>query len=841
MGTLLSQILSAKAEANARSRAAGKREGLATVLVRTTFFGLTRLSFAAFVLLTSVYCLLVWVPFSYFGFIRNPLMDWIPVFVRLHGLLYGVLLGAVAITLISDFRDAKMRRSAIAFLVLNGCVALYLWHQDALAGLHIGLECYFWSVLSLFPVIWLAAIDLSKENSLARKKPLSLEWAQPIIAGVAVTIAFAAMSALRGTWRDIPRPFVLQAVGATLSFHVFIFTLVGLILVLIAHASRKVPWAGVVLTRAFAWLVLTELLRKIVLPTISLQGALSDVYAALVSFALVFSTTAFADRFRSLSSHERFSMERVSRSWLMSLATLGLLASAYTIPVLLERTDWDFALQRTAVILVWLATLQAVSRSGLRPRGKIASIAAFLVMVAAGVAFACYGKFALYNPNPSPELQEMLDTYSGADISFRTADDILSRPMDDGAHKSFYEFLKRHTNLGSDVTVAPADTRLVADLRPTPGIKPNIFLFVIDSLRQDYVFPYNPGAIDYAPKLADFARDSIVMQQAFTRYGGTALSEPAIWVGAMQLHKQYIQPFYPMNNLQKLLETDGYQSYISIDPILGFTLRQSPSITELNSDTILWGQLDFVSTLTELQQRIDARSDKNKPIFAYSQPQNVHTLTLERSKIKGGRKAVSIYELRRMDAAFGEFVNFLKKRGLYDNSIIILTADHGDCYGEFGRYGHSDFLFPQIVKVPLIFHLPPKMRDRFVWDEHQVAFASDITPSLYYLLGHTPIINREVLGRPLFTETNEEASAYARSHYLLVSSYAPVYAVLGGHGESLFIVDAVNSRNYYYNLVTDPGGAHNRVTAQLRDMNEAIIRHDVGLVDDFYNWHPPQQ
>jgi len=204
--------------------------------------------------------------------------------------------------------------------------------------------------------------------------------------------------------------------------------------------------------------------------------------------------------------------------------------------------------------------------------------------------------------------------------------------------------------------------------------------------------------------------------------------------------------------------------------------------------------------------------------------------------MKGGRKEISIYELRRMDTAFGEFLGFLQQHGLYDNSIIILTADHGDAYGEFGRYGHSDFLFPEIIRIPLIVHLPPQMRQRVVWDPQQVAFNSDITPSLYYLLGHRPILNNELFGRPIFTETQGEQSEYLRSSYLLVSSYAPVYAVLGNNGKSLFIVDAVNRKNYFYDLVQDPLGTRSHVTIPLRNENEALIRREVQRIDDFYGW-----
>jgi hypothetical protein len=803
-----------------------------------------RLSFVAFLLLTSIYCLLLSVPFSYFGFLHNPLLAWLPTFVRLHGLLYGALVSAVALTLIPDLRAKATGRAVIGFLAFNVSAAIYLWRADALAGLQLDLRSYVWSMMSLFPLVWLAAIDLSgRKVWLSSGKQGSLDLARTTFAALIACVTFAASSILRSVLEGntLYAGLTLRGFVASLCFHLVIFTVIGLALGFVRLAAGLTRWPEILnfaLPRVLAAMLLTELLRSLILPTISFEGTQATIFAAVVSSVLVLSVTGIAARWQSaVNSELRINPSgKLSIFWWICVAS-ALLAAAYAIPALLGRNDWDFVLQRMAVIALWLAVLQMVCFTGIRLRNHAAKIATFLVLAVAAAGFVAYAKRALYSPEPSPLSQEVFDSYAGADISFKTAYDILSRPVDDQAHRQFYDFLKQHTNLGRDVNVGPADVRLVSDLQPTPGIKPNIFLFVIDSLRHDFISPYN-SAVDYTPEMGRFASDSVVLENAFSRYGGTALSEPAIWTGTMQLHKQYIEPFYPMNNLQKMLETDGYHSYISVDPILNTVLRPSASITELDKNIKSWGDLDFIPTLKELEAKIDARSNPEQPIFAYTQPQNVHTLTLERSRIKGGRKAASISELRRMDGAFGEFVNFLKQRGLYQNSIIILTADHGDCYGEFGRYGHSDFLFPQVIRIPLIVHLPPHMRKQFVWDPHRVAFTTDITPSLFYLLGHRPIRNNEMFGRPIFSETHQEQLEYDRPHYLLVSSYAPVYAMLGGDGQSLFIVDAVNSRNYFYNLAEDPIGAHNHVTVQLRNENETLIRRQLELIDNLYGWRP---
>ncbi|HZW79920.1 MAG TPA: sulfatase-like hydrolase/transferase, partial [Candidatus Deferrimicrobiaceae bacterium] len=170
----------------------------------------------------------------------------------------------------------------------------------------------------------------------------------------------------------------------------------------------------------------------------------------------------------------------------------------------------------------------------------------------------------------------------------------------------------------------------------------------------------------------------------------------------------------------------------------------------------------------------------------------------------------------------------------YDNSIIVLTSDHGDSYGEFGRYGHSDFLFPEVIRIPLIIHLPSEMRRGAVWDPEQIAFSMDVTPTLYYLLGHRPILNNELLGRPLFTATTAEQQTYARKNYLLVSSYAPVYGILDKNADSLFIADAVNRRGYFYDFVHDPLGTKNEINPMRWNEGQKEVERQILLLDRAY-------
>jgi len=228
-------------------------------------------------------------------------------------------------------------------------------------------------------------------------------------------------------------------------------------------------------------------------------------------------------------------------------------------------------------------------------------------------------------------------------------------------------------------------------------------------------------------------------------------------------------------------------------------------------------------------------------MFVYTEPQNVHRVVLKDKgePVPAGERYPGFYapyasQVKHMDGCFGEFIEHLKSRELFDNSIVILTSDHGDSLGEEGRWGHSYWTFPEILRVPLIIHLPARLQKGLAWNPKSIAFTTDITPTLYYLLGHRPITRNALFGRPLITSTETEQTDYLQKSYLVVSSYGPVYGILGGDGRSLFIADAVNQKNYFFNLADDPRGTRNRLTDTVRRENETLIHDLVVSVNQFY-------
>jgi arylsulfatase A-like enzyme len=364
-------------------------------------------------------------------------------------------------------------------------------------------------------------------------------------------------------------------------------------------------------------------------------------------------------------------------------------------------------------------------------------------------------------------------------------------------------------------------------------------------MRPDYLGAYNSKAT-FTPNLDALARDSVVVRNVWTPYAGTSLSEPAIWAGALLLHAHFMRPFERVNSLEKLVETDGYQMIVSNDEILREILSPSDDLIKLDTDKKLWNQLEVCSTAQQAENAIDHRPDRAQPIFFYAQPKNVHQFArndLPQAKAAnwpaqpGFNYRIS-FELHQVDDCMGGFVAWLKARGLYDNSIIVVTSDHGDATGEFGRSSHSVVIYPEVMRVPLIVHLPKTMQKGFVHDDDRVSALIDITPSLYYLLGHRPVLGNPLFGHPLFAETIEELHSYHRDELFLASDVRAAYGILAGDARYFYATYDSPAESYLYDLVQDPNGQHDILTSALKKhYDERVIAH-LHEIADFYGYKP---
>jgi membrane-anchored protein YejM (alkaline phosphatase superfamily) len=441
------------------------------------------------------------------------------------------------------------------------------------------------------------------------------------------------------------------------------------------------------------------------------------------------------------------------------------------------------------------------------------------------------------------DVQRSFDSYAERDASFNLAYYILAPSRNSESCGWSCQILRQYTEIRD--AQARIDLKLVDPLVRSSDKLPNIFIFVIDSMRPDYIGAYNPKA-DFTPTIDALARDGVALKNVYTQYAGTSLSEPAIWAGAYLLHAHFMQPFEHVNSLEKLARVDGYQMFVSVDDILREILSPASDLVELDTNKGLWNQLEICSTVEQAEVVLDHRSDSERPIFFYTQPKNVHRLgksNLPKSRsfkwpVHPGFDNRISFEMHRVDACLGGFIAWLKAHGLYDDSILIVTSDHGDATGEFGRVGHSLVLYPEIMRVPLIVHLPKIMQNKYVYDDARISALTDVTPSLYYLLGHRPVVSNPMFGHPLFAVTQDELHSYHRDELFMASDARAAYGVLADHGRYFYATYDSPAQSYLYDLVQDPDGRQNILTGPLKThYDERVIAH-LQEISKFYGYGP---
>jgi len=89
-------------------------------------------------------------------------------------------------------------------------------------------------------------------------------------------------------------------------------------------------------------------------------------------------------------------------------------------------------------------------------------------------------------------------------------------------------------------------------------------------------------------------------------------------------------------------------------------------------------------------------------------------------------------EIAYTDHCIGQVIDKLKSLGIFDSTLIVVTADHGEMLGEHKEITHGYFVYRSNIRVPLIFKLPG--RSRPVRIKNTVGLV-DIVPAICGLLG----------------------------------------------------------------------------------------------------------
>lgn len=106
--------------------------------------------------------------------------------------------------------------------------------------------------------------------------------------------------------------------------------------------------------------------------------------------------------------------------------------------------------------------------------------------------------------------------------------------------------------------------------------------------------------------------------------------------------------------------------------------------------------------------------------------------------------------IRFVDEEIGKFIKSLRNKGQLDNTLILVTADHGEYLGEHGIIGHViQKMYNPALKIPLVFWFPEKLKPEI---RSEYISQVDIFPSILGLLKLENQIPKQIQGINLFSE-----------------------------------------------------------------------------------------
>src|SRR5271157_4615925 len=256
-----------------------------------------RLAAGAYFVLTTLYCLLAFLPYTYTAFIKAPPYPWMPWFAHHQAGLYWIAAGAM-VAANWPIRSWFERRRWI-FAVGVGLLAaggIYLSIHPFLPGLQSNRAAYGWSLAALVPVIGLllwTAPGPSAENELAENHGGQLfGYSAGILAALVVSGVYL-VAALMRIYRDnhgagLRAQGVEFAVWSVFSHMVLAIAVVSVLnlIFLVAAKSRKPRHMRVGLIMLLIMVGLFDVLARFLDSAMSFDGRGAMIYAWLFAQAL---------------------------------------------------------------------------------------------------------------------------------------------------------------------------------------------------------------------------------------------------------------------------------------------------------------------------------------------------------------------------------------------------------------------------------------------------------------------------------------------------------------------------------------------------------------------------
>jgi len=400
--------------------------------------------------------------------------------------------------------------------------------------------------------------------------------------------------------------------------------------------------------------------------------------------------------------------------------------------------------------------------------------------------------------------------------------------------------------------------------------KINIFLITIDCLRYDHVGCFG-NKEKLTPNIDDISNNSVLFSQAIVNGSSTPFSFPSIFSSSYPLidpnfpNLSRFRLTLPEILKNKGFKTAGFNSnpYLSkyynydigftyFDDIFSKTKEQNQKGVKgfikkhkkLNSIiTKIYAKLRIKHKIKppyeraeDINQRVLSWVKENpKGIFVWMHYMDTHHPFLPPKEFRNtsarkmyraekilGRNPPKMSEkelkniknlykgtIRYVDYAIGNFFNELKNLGVYKNSLIIITSDHGEEFLDHRGVSHVWKLYEELIHVPLLFKFPGRLRQLKV---NKLVTLLDLAPSIIDYLGFEKV--DDFLGVSFMSVINEDKQQYYRKSVISESltkdgnislSYKEGYRVTSYRTEKWkLILNQETNLKELYNLKDDP-------------------------------------
>src|SRR4051812_22615266 len=394
----------------------------------------------------------------------------------------------------------------------------------------------------------------------------------------------------------------------------------------------------------------------------------------------------------------------------------------------------------------------------------------------------------------------------------------------------------RAVTLRSALLLAFAAAACTRSPRPSPEHAANVVLITIDTLRADHV-----GAYGYSrartPNLDAVANSGARFERAYAAAPITLPSHATLMTGryppghGARDNGMHLSPDVP--TLAATLKSRGYATaaFVAAVPLdHQFGLNRGFDVYNDRIPRAAAGRVanerppaqvvdEAIAWLRTLSVDQGPRTKDQGPFFVWVHLFEPHAPYGDPSS---GRTAIDRYddEIAIADREAGRLLGALG--GARAQTLIVVTADHGEAFGEHGEYAHGIFVYDTTLRVPLMMSGPGISAATRIADAVTLA---DVAPTIASLTGGAMAGGDGIDLSPRFKGAAiETRELYAESFAPLVEfGWAPLRAVRSGPAKLI-----AAPKPELFDTDSDPAEARNLTSAQpnvVRDMEARVSRY----------------